>query len=209
MSGGLITIDGIEGAGKSTAINYLQSSLENKGEKVVVTREPGGTELGEKLRDILLAKDSVCILPETELMLMYASRYQHINEKIKPLIESGHWVLSDRFNASSFAYQGYARGVDLERLAQLDEWVLQGMKPDVSFVFDLPLSVAKERMLQRGRALDRIEQELDDFFIKASEGFRAFASANQHAVIIDASLGLEDVLTQLEFHLPSNWSEFD
>ena len=134
-----ITLEGSEGVGKTTSLNFIKDFIEAQGHKVVVTREPGGTPLAEDLRATLLANRVEKIEPDTELLLMFAARCQHVNQVIKPALESGVWVLSDRFIDASYAYQGGGRGICFERINQLEQWSLSGFKPDMTILLDMPV----------------------------------------------------------------------
>ena len=145
----MITVDGIDGAGKSTQLDAMQQQLEAAELDVVRTREPGGTELGEKLREILLQRGDLDIHSDAELLMMFSARAQHLHSVILPAIQVGKWVLCDRFTDASFAYQG-AKGVASERIAVLEHWVQQGLQPDATFLFDVPIKVGLARLNQRG-----------------------------------------------------------
>ncbi len=160
MKGKFITFEGIDGAGKSSQHAWAVEHLRGKGFEVVSTREPGGTPLGEKLRGLLLTESMHL---ETEALLMFAARREHIEQVIRPALARGAWVLSDRFTDASFAYQGGGRGLDLKKLRQLESWVQNGLQPDLTFIFDLPVDQAQTRRNGTGTAPDRFEQEKLDF----------------------------------------------
>ena len=162
-----ITLEGVDGAGKSTHLTWLADSLRKQGIQVLVTREPGGTDLGERLRDILLSQS---MRGETEALLMFAARLEHIEQVIKPALQQGTWVISDRFSDASFAYQGGGRGVSMEKLEQLERWVHETLQPDLTLLFDLPVEVARQR-LSGGAAPDRFEQEKSDFFERVRQAY--------------------------------------
>lgn len=162
-----ITLEGVDGAGKSTHLTWLADSLRKQGIQVLVTREPGGTGLGERLRDILLSQS---MRGETEALLMFAARLEHIEQVIKPALQQGTWVISDRFSDASFAYQGGGRGVSMEKLEQLERWVHETLQPDLTLLFDLPVEVARQR-LSGGAAPDRFEQEKSDFFERVRQAY--------------------------------------
>ena len=143
-----ITFEGVDGAGKSSHIVSFAEALRGRGLDVVVTREPGGTPLGERLREILL---NAPMLAETEALLMFAARLEHIEQVIKPALQRGTWVVSDRFSDASFAYQGGGRGVALAKLEQLERWVHQDLQPDLTLLFDIPVEVARQRLLDNVR----------------------------------------------------------
>jgi dTMP kinase len=159
-SGKFITFEGIDGAGKSTHIGFVADFLKARGKTLVTTREPGGTGLGEKLRDLLLHEKMHL---ETEALLMFASRREHIAQVIAPALARGHWVISDRFTDASFAYQGGGRGLARQKMEALEAWVHPDLQPDLTLLFDVPLAVARAR-LDATRTLDKFEQEQADFF---------------------------------------------
>ena len=144
--GKFITIDGVEGAGKSTQITFICDYLKAKGVNVILTREPGGTDVGEKIRTLLLSNSTGKMHADTELMLMFAARNEHIQNKIMPALKQGDWVLSDRFTDASYAYQGGGRGLDVERIAQLEQWVLQDFTPDMTLLLDVPVEIGMSRV---------------------------------------------------------------
>ena len=158
--GKFITFEGIDGAGKSTHVGSVAAQLRASGKTVVTTREPGGTPLGEKLRELLLQEPMHL---ETEALLMFASRREHIAQVIAPALARGEWVISDRFTEASFAYQGGGRKLSLEKLAVLEQWVHPDLQPDLTLLFDVPLEVARQR-LDADRTLDKFEKEKQDFF---------------------------------------------
>ena len=158
--GKFITFEGIDGAGKSTHIAFAAEWLRAKGKKVVVTREPGGTPLGEKLRELLLHEKMHL---ETEALLMFAARREHLAQVIEPALARGDWVISDRFTDATFAYQGGGRKLPLSKLETLEQWVHPNLQPDLTLLFDVPLEVARAR-LDAAREPDKFEQEKADFF---------------------------------------------
>ena len=158
--GKFITFEGIDGAGKSTHIGFVADWLKASGKTIVTTREPGGTALGEKLRELLLHEKMHL---ETEALLMFASRREHIAQVIEPALARGDWVISDRFTDATFAYQGGGRKLDLHKLELLEQWVHPHLQPDLTLLFDVPLEVARAR-LDATRSLDKFEQEQADFF---------------------------------------------
>jgi len=193
--GKFITFEGVDGAGKSTHLNWFADALRTRGIEVVVTREPGGTPLGEKLRELLL-HDSMH--PETEALLMFAARREHIEMVIKPALKRGAWVISDRFTDASFAYQGGGRGVVIEKLEQLESWVQAELQPDVTLLFDLPVEVARQR-LSNNTTLDRFEQEQSDFFVKVRNAYLARSKKNPaRFAIIRAEKTSAEVKVDLE-----------
>lgn len=162
-----ITFEGVDGAGKSTHIAWFADNLRRRGVDVLLTREPGGTPLGESLRDILLNQP---MHAETEALLMFAARREHIELVIKPALQRGTWVISDRFSDASFAYQGGGRGVPLDKLEQLERWVHADLQPDLTLLFDIPVEIARQR-LSSNASLDRFEQEKSDFFEKVRHAY--------------------------------------
>ncbi len=206
MQGQFITLEGTEGGGKSTNLRWMESFLLEQGVDVVVTREPGGTEIGEAIRHILLNKDFDAMCDDTELLLMFAARAQHIQEKIKPALAEGKWVISDRFTDATYAYQGGARGLDMARIAQIEQWVQQGFQPNLTFIFDLPVEIGMSRVLSRsqetGQVIDRFEQEKQAFFEKVRAAY--LARANQSPArykVLDASQPIDSVQQQIKTRL--------
>ena len=193
IKGQFITIEGTEGVGKSTNINFIEKCLKAANKELIITREPGGTVLGEKLRNILLDAKEQSISDDTELLLMFAARAQHLKEVILPAINSGKWVLCDRFTDSTYAYQGGGRGIDMQRIAQLEQWVQGDLRPDMTLILDLPVELGLERAGKRSTP-DRFELEKYDFFNKVRDTFLSRASLSIHRYeVIDASQTLEDV----------------
>lgn len=194
--GRFITLEGLDGAGKSTHLVWLVDALRARGKTVVQTREPGGTPLGEKLRALLLA-DSMHL--ETEALLMFAARREHIAEVIEPALARGDWVVCDRFTDASFAYQGGGRGLAREKLAILEEWVQSGLQPDLTLMFDVPTEVARNRVNGMGRDLDRFEREKAEFFERVRNEYLARAAASKTRIrVVDASRSVEDIHSSLE-----------
>ena len=189
-----ISFEGIDGAGKSTHIGFVADFLQNRGVKLLTSREPGGTVLGEKLRDLLLHEKMHL---ETEALLMFASRREHIFQVIAPALARGEWVISDRFTDASFAYQGGGRGLDLQKMETLEQWVHPDLQPDLTFLFDVPLEVARAR-LDATRAPDKFEQEQADFFSAArSEYLRRAAQFPQRFRVIDSTRTIAQTQAQL------------
>ncbi|MDX1795265.1 MAG: dTMP kinase [Hydrogenovibrio sp.] len=197
--GKFITLEGTEGAGKSTNLAYIADWLSKQGIDVVTTREPGGTEISEAVREILLNQQHEEMTPDTELLLMFAARNQHLQEKILPALEAGKWVVSDRFTDASYAYQGAARGIAYSRIQELEHWVQQGFYPNMTFVFDLTIEEGMKRVRSRGGETDRFEQEQQAFFEKVRSAYlnRAKQAPNRYAVL-DASRPLENVQQQID-----------
>ena len=201
MVGKFISIEGVEGAGKSTQVSFIQDYLTNLGKIVVVTREPGGTELSEKIRNLLLDPSSNSMANDTELLLMFASRAEHVSQVINPALHRGDWVLCDRFLDATYAYQGGGRGIERQRIQQIADWTLRGLIPDLTLLFDLPVELGLERVLERKEDMDRFEQEKIDFFQKIRKSYLKSAKAEPNRIkILDASLSIikiQEQLTQL------------
>ena len=196
MSGKFITFEGIDGAGKSSHVEWLAEVLRQRGLVVQVTREPGGTALGEKLRDLLLNEEMHL---ETETLLMFAARREHLAKVIEPALKRGEWVVCDRFTDATFAYQGGGRGLDRSKLQQLEHWVHGHLQPDLTLLFDLPLDVARERIALASRVLDRFEQERADFHERVRQVYLDRARHNASRIqIIDAQRSIEDIRLTLE-----------
>jgi dTMP kinase len=193
--GKFITFEGVDGAGKSTHLEWFAARLRERGREVLVTREPGGTPLGERLREILLSQP---MHAETEALLMFAARREHIEQVIRPALQRGTWVISDRFSDASFAYQGGGRGVPLGKLEQLENWVHAGLQPDLTLLFDIPVEVARQR-LSNNVALDRFEQEQLDFFERVRQAYLQRCSKDPaRFALIDAARTQEEVKMLLE-----------
>jgi len=196
--GCFITLEGGEGAGKSTNLEYIQRRLEAAGVPLQVTREPGGTPLGEKVREVLLNPYHAGMSSDAELLLMFAARAQHLHQVILPALGKGSWVLCDRFTDATYAYQGGGRGIDAGRIRLLEDWVQQGFQPDMTLLFDLPVELGLKRAGKRG-ALDRFEQERKAFFEQVREAYLQRARrAPQRFRIIDAGQELAAVQRQLD-----------
>jgi dTMP kinase len=207
MRGRFITLEGSEGSGKSTNLTFIHEQLQNAGIEVVLTREPGGTELGEKIRELLLDANQSRICSDTELLLMFAARAQHLDELILPSLEAGKWVLCDRFTDATYAYQGAGRGISNDRIALLEQWVQGGLRPDLTFFLDLPVSQGLARAGERGEP-DRFEREQNEFFERVRQGYLAQAEREtQRFRIIDASRSLPEVQQQLNGVLESYLAE--
>jgi dTMP kinase len=198
MTGKFISIEGVEGAGKSTQVSFIQQYLIAQGKTVIVTREPGGTELGEQIRSLLLTPSDPAMAVETELLLMFAARAEHIKQVINPALNRGDWVLCDRFVDATFAYQGGGRGVSQQRIQALSDWTLQGLMPELTLLFDLPVEIGLKRVVQRNEAIDRFEQEKVTFFEKIRESYLHSAIAQPDRIkVVDASLSIDDIQQQL------------
>lgn len=166
-----MTVEGIEGVGKTTAVSAISQLLEDRGLPFVCTREPGGTAVGEAIRQVLLDPGSTLLSADTEALLMFAARAQHVDEVIKPALAEGRWVICDRFVDASYAYQAGGRGLSMSRTQVLHEWVLGDLMPDLTLLLDAPMVVCAERLARRGGEKDRIEQEQDAFFIRVQQAY--------------------------------------
>lgn len=203
MKGLFITLEGPEGAGKTTNRAYLAQRLQEEGVEVVLTREPGGTPLAEQVRELLLAPRDEEMAADTELLLMFAGRAQHLHQVIRPAIERGATVLCDRFTDATYAYQGGGRGISRERIACLEQFVQGELRPDQVLLFDLPVEVGLSRAQARGR-LDRFEQEGGEFFNAVRQAYLQRAEADPERYrVIDAAVSIEQVHQQLERLLPA------
>lgn len=203
MTGLFITLEGPEGAGKSTNREYLAERLRERGIEVQLTREPGGTPLAERIRELLLDPSDEKMAVDTELLLVFAARAQHIAQVIRPALERGAFVLCDRFTDATYAYQGGGRGLPVERIAQLESFVQGGLRPDLTLVFDLPVEIGLSRAAARGR-LDRFEQEGRSFFEAVRNTYldRARAEPARYH-ILDAAQSLAEVQRDLDKLLPA------
>lgn len=196
--GVFITLEGGEGAGKSTNVPWIADYLRSKGKTVLVTREPGGTEVGEAIREVLLSPALPGMNADTELLLMFAARNEHLQSKILPALEQGVWVICDRFTDATYAYQGYGRNIPLPRIAALENWVQGDLRPDYVILFDLDVATGMSRAQARGRA-DRFEQEHADFFERIRAGYlQRAAQSPQRYPIIQAAQTRGNVKEQLQ-----------
>jgi dTMP kinase len=196
IRGKFITFEGIDGAGKSSHIAGVAEFLRSRDLAVVTTREPGGTPLGEKLRELLLHETMHL---ETEAMLMFAARREHLAQLIEPALERGDWVICDRFSDASYAYQGGGRGLNRNKCAQLEQWVHGHLQPDLTLLFDLPLEVASQRIAAQSRELDRFEQERADFHQRVRLAYLERATlAPQRVEIVNADQPLDMIKNLLE-----------
>ncbi len=194
--GKFISFEGIDGAGKSTHLTFVADLARGMGHQVVLTREPGGTPLGEKLRALVLA-EAMC--PQTETLLMFAARCEHIATVIQPALARGDWVVSDRFTDASYAYQGGGRGVTETKIQVLENWVQDGLQPDITLLFDLDIAAAKARQKKAGMIPDRFEQQQQDFF--AAVRLTYLDRANrfpQRMRVIDSSATVEKIQALLK-----------
>jgi dTMP kinase len=193
MRGKFITVEGIEGVGKSTNIDFLCPLIEEKGFTVLRTREPGGTPMAERIRQMLLEHGEEPLPDIAELLLFFASRSLHISNTIRPALAAGSWVVCDRFTDASRAYQGYARGLGIERVNLLAEWVQEDLKPDLTLLLDAPAEVGRERAQNRGEA-DRLDSEEAGFYQRVRDGYLSLAAAEpERFAVVDASLELGQV----------------
>ncbi|MFC6330821.1 dTMP kinase [Alloalcanivorax gelatiniphagus] len=201
MSGRFITLEGGEGAGKSSNLTWLAERMREAGLPVTVTREPGGTELAERIRAVLLDPGAETMADGTELLLVFAARAQHLEALIRPALERGDWVLCDRFMDATWAYQGAGRGFDPSAIAALESMVLRGLSPDRTLLFDVPVAQGMARAGKRSRP-DRIEREAHAFFERVRQCYLERAAAEPERFrVIDAGAGLEAVRAELDTHL--------
>jgi dTMP kinase len=192
--GKFITLEGVDGAGKSTHVGYVADWLRQQGREVVVTREPGGTPLGETLRELLLHRDMDA---DTELLLMFAARQEHLAGLIRPALARGAWVVSDRFTDASYAYQCGGRGIPVERVAALEAWVQRGFQPDLTLLFDVPPDVAEARR-SAARAADRFERQADSFFGRVRNAYLDRARAEPGRIrVLDARQTIEALQAEI------------
>jgi len=195
--GKFITVEGGEGAGKSSNLAFIRDLLEQSGRQVVFTREPGGTALGEDIRELLLGHKHTGMASDTELLLMFAARAEHLARIIMPALNDGKWVLCDRFTDASYAYQGGGRGIDMGRIEALESWVQQGLRPDLTLLLDLPVETGLERAGQRSEP-DRFESEQQAFFDRVRQVYIDIAEREPERVcLVDASRPLPQVQQQI------------
>ena len=196
-----ITVEGTEGVGKTTNINFIKSWLRQKEVKFVATREPGGTPLAEEIRDLLLKPRDELVVSSAELLLMFAGRAQHLNKVILPALQADTWVLCDRFTDATYAYQGFGRQMSSELIVQLENIVQGDIRPDLTLLLDIPVEIGLERANDRGDP-DRFEQEQQDFFNRVRAGYLSLANENSDRyVVIDASQELQGVQTDIALAL--------
>ena len=196
MSGQFITLEGSEGAGKSTNVDAVCAALQQADIDFVRTREPGGTPMAEALRDTMLQQWHERVDGITELLLVFAARAQHLSHVIQPALAEGKWVVCDRFTDATFAYQGYGRQLDLAKLQTLESWVQAGLQPDLTIYLDLEPSIAEQRIADREK--DRMEVERRDFFDRVRQGYLARAAEHERFTTIDASQTLDLVQAQVQ-----------
>lgn len=193
MRGKFITVEGIEGVGKSTNIEFLSSIIEAKGFSVLRTREPGGTPMAERIRQMLLAHDEEPLPDIAESLLFFAARALHVNNTIQPALAAGTWVVCDRFTDASRAYQGHGRGLGLERINLMADWVHKDLQPDLTLLLDAPPEIAMDRAEKRGEA-DRLDSEEVDFYQRVRDGYLGLAAAEPDRIaVLDASQELSSV----------------
>lgn len=193
-----ITLEGIEGVGKTSNLEFSQSLLEQAGHHCIVTREPGGTRLGEALRNLLLHHSDENMCADAELLLMFAARAEHLNKVILPALQAGNIVLCDRFTEATYAYQGGGRQIDSSKIAQLETYVQGELRPDLTIILDAPVQIGRDRAGKRS-APDRIEKEKDEFFDRVRNSYQELARRYPHRISsIDASVPLQQVQTQIK-----------
>lgn len=193
MRGKFITVEGGEGVGKSTNIEFIKTELERKGLNCIVTREPGGTPLAEEIREVLIRNREEEFVSETELLLMFAARAQHLHQKILPALEAGTWVISDRFTDATYAYQSGGRGVAVEQVAKLENFVQGSFRPDLTLLLDAPIEVGMTRARERGK-LDRFEEEKSAFFERVRGHYLSRAKEEPTRIkTVDATKSLDEV----------------
>ncbi len=198
MSGLFITLEGTEGVGKSTQIDFVHRHFQAQSRDVVLTREPGGTPIGEAIRELVLDKTYTGMAADTELLLMFAARAEHIDKVIKPALSAGKVVISDRFTDASYAYQGVGRNLSYARIAPLEQWALQGLKPDLTLLLDAPVEIGLERAAKRSEK-DRFESEKQNFFERIRESYLEIAAREPARVhVIDATQAIEDVQSAIK-----------
>lgn len=196
--GKFITVEGIEGVGKSTNIDHVSAIIEAHGYEVLRTREPGGTPMAERIRQMLLEHGEEDLPDIAELLLFFASRSLHISNAIRPALEAGKWVVCDRFTDASRAYQGSGRGLDMQRINTLAEWVQNGLEADLTILLDASAEIGMQRAQQRGEA-DRLESEQQAFYQRVRQGYLDLAAAHPHRfVVLDASGSMADVRAEVE-----------
>ena len=209
MQGKFITIEGTEGVGKTTNIEFIQHWLNRRGVEFVSTREPGGTPLAEEVRELLLTPREEKVGDSTELLLMFAGRAQHLDQVILPALDSGTSVLCDRFTDASYAYQGFGREMDCSLIAELEQIVQGDLRPDLTLILDIPVEIGLKRASERS-APDRFEQEQIEFFDRVRQGYLKIAEENpERCAVIDASQSLDEVQASIEVVLENFYSQSD
>lgn len=207
-TGKFITLEGIEGVGKTTNREYIHSLLEQTGKPCVETREPGGTPLGEALRGMLLEHKHEGMSSDAELLMMFASRAEHLHKVILPALEAGNNVLCDRFTEATYAYQGGGRGINDKKIAELENWVQGELRPDLTIILDAPVETGRDRAGRRSEP-DRIEKEQNDFFERVRQTYLQLANHYPHRIaVVDASVALEQVQDQV-YHVMKQYGILD
>ncbi len=202
--GRFITLEGIEGVGKSSALTFIQKLLLDKQIELVVTREPGGTPIAEMIRQIFLHHDAENLTKETEILLLFAGRSQHCAQVIRPALLRGQWVICDRFTDATYAYQGGGRGMEQQQIAWLEQFVVQDLVPDLTILLDAPVEIGLERMRNRGKQIDRIEKEQIEFFERVRTAYLQLAKHNlQRYRIVNANQPIDQVQAELRAILDS------
>ncbi len=197
--GKFITIEGQDGAGKTTNLDFICRQLASKGIDYVVTREPGGTPLGESIRDILLSRNELSINPTSELLLMFAARAQHLETVIEPALQAGKWIVCDRFTDASHAYQGGGHGVEHSTIEAISKIVQKNREPDLTILLDLDIETGESRVSTRNEEKDRYEQQKSDFKSRVRETYLRLAKENPHRIqLVDASKSIVEVSAQIE-----------
>ncbi len=201
MKAKFISLEGGEGVGKTTNIKFIESLLIDKGMQVLLTREPGGTVLAEKIRALLLDKSQESIAESTELLMMFAARAQHIKHVIQPALDEGIWVLSDRFTDATYAYQGGGRGMDIGVIQWLENFIQADLRPDLTLLLDAPIDIGMQRARERGK-LDRFESEQMLFFTKVRDAYLALAKTSPARIkVVNAGQPLDKVQAEIKIHL--------
>lgn len=204
MSGVFVTLEGVEGVGKSTQLGVMRDHLEQAGKQVVMTREPGGTPFAEAVRELLLAPREEAVAADAELLLMFAARAAHLEERIRPALAAGAWVVCDRFTDATYAYQGGGRGIPQQRIAMLEEFVQAGFRPQATLLLDAPVEVGLARARNRDATPDRFEREAEDFFQRVRAVYHQRVAAEpERFVVIDAARPVDAVSTSVRQALDS------
>jgi dTMP kinase len=202
MKGRFITIEGIEGVGKSTNVAFIEAQCRAAGHTVLVTREPGGTPMAERIRELILATPGEGLSDMGELLLMFAARAEHLASLIRPALERGETVICDRFTDATFAYQGGGRGIDINLINKLQNIVQGDLRPDLTLLLDVPLEVSAQRIASRGEAVDRFEQERAEFFGRVRSAYLEIAAqAPERVRVVDASQPLTEVQAEIARYL--------
>jgi len=196
--GFFFTFEGIDGCGKSTQLELIARALKAKGFNCIVTREPGGTSISTKIRELLLSPDNKEMRIQTECLLYMAARAQHVREVIVPAVDRGDIVLCDRFEQATFAYQGYGRGLNIEFLREINKFATDGLTPDITFIFDISVELSQKRLSSIGKGRDRLESEGAEFFHKVRQGYLDAAEADpQKIILLDGSKTVENLAEEV------------